>query len=111
MIYADIQERAMIQRQFDSYFWQEIRQARTSEAIKDLAETIADDVLKPSRDNAHRRGEFVEEIVDNESWQSFVADLLDDVAAGINPTDTIKRKVWHWALGVAEYEVERGEHD
>jgi hypothetical protein len=111
MTYADTLERAAIQRQFDSYFWQEIRQARVTEQIKDLAETIADDVLKPSRDNAHRRGEFVEELIDGESFQTFVRDLLDDVQAGVNPTDTIRRKVRNWALGVAEYEVERGEHD
>ena len=111
MTYADQLERKYFADLSDNYFWQEIRATRLSEQIKDAAEVIVDDVLQPTRDNAHRRGEFVEEIVDNESWQSFVADLLDDVAAGINPTDTIKRKVKHWALGVAEYEVERGEHD
>ena len=95
----------------DSYFWQEVRCERTSQQVKDLAEVIVDDVLNPSKDNAHRRAAFVEEIVDNESWQSFVADLLDDVARGVDPSETIKRRVRHWALGAAEYEVERGEHD
>jgi hypothetical protein len=109
MTYADILERKYFADMADSYFWREIRQERRTEAIKDMAEVIVDDVLQPSHDNAHRRGEFVEELIDGESFQTFVADLLDDVQAGVNPTDTIRRKVKNWALGVAEYEIERGE--
>ena len=38
-------------------------------------------------------------------------DLLDDVNSGIDPSDTIKRRVKSWATDVAQYELSRGEHD
>ena len=92
----------------DSLFWREIRAARIGRDVDWLADAIARDVIAGCGD---RRETFAEEIVDNEAWISFLRDLLDDVNSGINPTETIKRRVKFWGLDVAQYEIGRGEHD
>jgi hypothetical protein len=110
MTYADLLEQAHFRSMHDNYFWREIRAESRSQTIKDLADQIAEDVLHPSADNAHRRAAWLDEQASDDT-ELFLRDLLDDVAAGVNPTDAIKRRIANWALGVAEYEVERCEHD
>jgi hypothetical protein len=109
MTYANVLEAAAFQRASDAYFWREEAEARREANVEHNATWIADDVITPTPDNAHRRAAFIEELVD-EGVESFVRDLLDDVQAGINPTETIKRRVRNWALGVATYEDERDEN-
>ena len=106
--YADALDALMFNRMHDNYFANEIRSARREAAIEDLANKIGDEVIAGC---GNRRETFAEEIVDNEAWISFLRDLLDDVNSGIDPSDTIKRRVKSWALDVAQYELERGEHD
>ena len=101
-------DRLLFDRLHDNYFANEIRSARREAAVEDMANKISDEVIAG---NSQRREAFAEEIVDNEAWINFVRDLLDDVQANVNPTDTIKRRVKSWALDVAQYELERGEHD
>lgn len=101
-------DRLLFDRLHDNYFANEIRSARREAAVEDMANKISDEVIAG---NSQRREAWAEEIVDCEAWQNFLRDLLDDVKAGINPTDTIRRRVQNWALDVAAYELERGEHD
>lgn len=101
-------DRLLFDRLHDNYFANEIRSARREAAVEDMANKISDEVIAG---NSQRREAWAEEIVDCEAWQNFLRDLLDDVKAGINPTDTIRHRVKNWALGVAAYELERGEHD
>jgi hypothetical protein len=108
MSYADLLEQAHFRSMHDNYFWREIRAERRSQTIKDLADQITEDVLHPSADNAHRRAAWLEEQASDDT-EIFLRDLLDDVSAGVNPTETIKRRIANWATGVATYEVERGE--
>jgi hypothetical protein len=108
MSYANTLEASAFQRASDAYFWREEAEARREANVNHSANWIYDEVIQNTPDSA-RRAAFVEEIVDNESWQQFVGDLLDDVNAGVNPTETIRRKVMSWAIGVAQYEDERGE--
>jgi hypothetical protein len=110
MSYADQLEAAYFRSMHDNYFWREIRAESRSQKIKDLADQVIQDVLHPSADNAHRRAAWLEEQASDDT-ELFLRDLLDDVSSGVNPTDTIKRRIKNWALTVAEYEVERGEHD
>lgn len=101
-------DRLLFDRMHDNYFANEIRSARREAAVEDMANKISDEVIAG---NSQRREAWAEEIVDCEAWQNFLRDLLDDVKAGINPTDTIRRRVKNWAQDVADYELERGEHD
>lgn len=101
-------DRLLFDRLHDNYFANEIRSARREAAVEDMANKISDEVIAG---NSQRREAFAEEIVDNEAWINFVRDLLDDVRSGVNPTDTIRRRVKNWAQDVADYELERGEHD
>jgi hypothetical protein len=91
-----------------SYAAQEYYEAKREANINHAAIWIADEVFQPTPDSA-RRSTFIEELVDDEGFVSFIGDLLDDVAANVNPTETIKRRVASWALKVAEEEDERGE--
>ena len=95
----------------DNLFWREIRAATVSRDQEWLADAIAREVIAGPSGRGSRQAAFVEELIDGESFEQFVRDLLDDVQANVNPTDTIKRRVKSWALGVAAYELERGEHD
>jgi hypothetical protein len=108
MSYANTLEAAAFQRASDRYFWQEEAEARREANVSHNATWIADEVFQPTPDSA-RRSTFIEELVDDEGFVSFIGDLLDDVAANVNPTETIKRRVASWALKVAEEEDERGE--
>mgnify|MGYP000878635372 CR=1 FL=1 len=101
-------DRLLFDRLHDNYFANEIRSARREAAVEDMANKISDEVIAG---NSQRREAWAEEIVDCEAWQNFLRDLLDDVNSGIDPSDTIKRRVKSWALDVAAYELERGEHD
>ena len=92
----------------DSIFWNEVRSARVNADVEWLADAITNEVVTGAGDGK-RRATFTEEIVDSEAWTSFVRDLLDDVRNNVDPTGTIKRSVYCWALSVAEYEVSRGE--
>ena len=108
MGYQDVLDSLAFAKAHDAYFANEIRSARREAEIEDLANRIGDEVIAG---NSERRECYAEEIVDNECWISLIRDLLDDVKNGTDPTNTIKRSVYCWALGVAEYEVERAEHD
>jgi hypothetical protein len=108
MNYANVLEQAQFQRESDRYFWQEVRRYRIEQDTRDLATAIAHDVIWTTKDCAHRRSAFVEETVDD-GIENFVRDLLDDVASGIDPTETIRRRILNWSTGVAQYEIERGE--
>jgi hypothetical protein len=108
MTYADILERAAFQRASDAYFWADEVEARREADINHQAIWIADEVIKNTKDS-DRRAAFVDELVDDESFASFIGDLLDDVNAGTDPTERIKRRVASWSQTVAEYEIERGE--
>jgi hypothetical protein len=108
MSYANTLEAAAFQRASDRYFWQEEAEARREANVNHLQQWIVDEVFQPTPDS-HRRATFIEELVDDEGFQSFIGDLLDDVQAGVNPTETIRRRVASWALRVAEEEDERGE--
>lgn len=98
----------MFNRLHDNYFAAEVRSARREAAIEDLANKIGDEVIAGT---GKQRETYAEEIVDTEHWIAFVRDLLDDVRAGTDPTNTIKRSVYNWAQDVAAYELERDEHD
>jgi hypothetical protein len=106
--YADALDSLMFSRMHDNYFAQEIRSAQREANVNHAAIWIADDVIQNTKDSA-RRAEFIEELVDDESFASFIGDLLDDVNAGTDPTERIKRRVASWSQTVAEYEIERGE--
>jgi hypothetical protein len=106
--YANVLEAAAFQRASDAYFWREEAEARREANVEHNATWIADEVIAPSPDCEHRRAAFIEELID-ERAESFVRDLLDDVQAGVDPSETIRRRVRNWALGVATYEDERGE--
>jgi hypothetical protein len=108
MSYANTLEAAAFQRASDRYFWQEEAEARREANVNHAAIWIADEVFQPTPDSA-RRSTFIEELVDDEGFASFIGDLLDDVQAGVNPTETIKRRVSSWAQTVAEEEDDRGE--
>jgi hypothetical protein len=108
MTYADILEQAYFAKLHDNYFWREISQARREADINHQSLWIADEVIQNPQDSA-RRAEFIEELVDDESFAAFIGDLLDDVNAGTDPTERIKRRVASWSQTVAEYEIERGE--
>ena len=108
MGYQDVLDSLAFAKAHDAYFANEIRSARREADISDLATKIGNEVIA---DADKRRETYAEEIVDNECWLSLIRDLLDDVKNGTDPTNTIKRSVYCWALGVAEYEVERAEHD
>ncbi len=108
MSYADILERAHFSRMHDNYFWQEVRRYRIEQDTLDLATAIADDVIADGP-SGHRKS-FIEETVDD-GIENLLRDLLDDLKAGINPTETLQRRIRNWSTGVAQYEIERGEHD
>lgn len=51
---------------------------------------------------AYRRDQYIECLLDHDTdLDHLLRDLLDDVAAGLNPTDTLKRSIQDWAVGVA----------
>jgi hypothetical protein len=106
MSYADILERAHFAKMADNYFWREIRATRREENARDLATAIADDVIADGP-SGHRKA-FIEETVDD-GIENLLRDLLDDLKAGVNPTETIRRRISNWSTGVAQYEIERGE--
>jgi hypothetical protein len=106
--YADALDSLMFSRMHDNYFAQEIRSTQREANINHTQQWIVDEVFQPTPDSA-RRSTFIEELVDDEGFVNFIGDLLDDVAAGVNPTETIRRRVASWALTVAEEEDERGE--
>jgi hypothetical protein len=108
MSYANVLEQAAIQRALDRYHWQEEAEARREAHVSHMATWIADEVIADTKDSA-RRAQFMEELVDSEDWLLFLRDLLDDVHHGVDPTQTIRRRVANWALTVAEEEDERGE--
>jgi hypothetical protein len=105
--YADALDSLMFSRMHDNYFAQEIRSAQREADINHRSLWIVDEVFQPTPDS-HRRSTFIEELVDDEGFASFIGDLLDDVQAKIDPAETIYRRVASWALKVAE-EDERGE--
>jgi hypothetical protein len=107
--YANVLEAAAFQRASDAYFWADEAEARREANVSHQAQWIADEVISPTPDCEHRRAAFIEELVD-EGVESFVRDILDDVAAGVDPSETIRRRVRNWALSVAEYEDERDEN-
>ena len=54
-----------------------------------------------------RREQYVEHYIDHDDeLDRLLRDLLDDVAAGINPTETLKRSVQDLAIGIAIEEEE-----
>jgi hypothetical protein len=106
--YADALDSLMFARMHDNYWAQEIRSAQREANINHTQQWIVDEVFQPTPDSA-RRSTFIEELVDDEGFVSLIGDLLDDVQAGVNPTETIRRRVASWALRVAEEEDERGE--
>ncbi len=106
MSYADILERAHFAKMADNYFWRENRAARREENARDLATAIADDVIADGP-SGHRKA-WLEETVDD-GIENLLRDLLDDLKAGINPTETLQRRIRNWATGVAEYQIERSE--
>jgi hypothetical protein len=106
--YADALDAMMFNRMESNYFAAEIRSAQREANINHTQQWIVDEVFQPTPDS-HRRSTFIEELVDDEWLVSFIGDLLDDVQAGVNPTETIRRRVASWALRVAEEEDERGE--
>jgi hypothetical protein len=108
MSYANTLEAAAFQRASDRYFWQEEAEARREANVNHAAIWIADEVFQPTPDSA-LRSTFIEELVDDEGFASFIGDLLDDVQAGVNPTETLRRSVAGWAQTVAEEEDDRGE--
>ena len=99
-------DRLLFDRLHDNYFANEIRSARHEAAVEELANKIGDEVIAG---NSQRRKDYSEEIVDNEAWINLIRDLLDDLKAGVNPTETLRRSVRNWATTVAEYQIERGE--
>lgn len=103
--YADALDSLMFSRMHDNYFANEIRSARREEDVSHLAACIADEVV--FADNERRKA-YSEEIIDD-GIALLLRDLLDDLKAGINPTETLRRSVRNWATGVAECEIERGE--
>jgi hypothetical protein len=107
--YADALDSLMFSRMHDNYFAQEIRSAQREANVNHNANWIAQDVIQTTPDNAHRRAAFIEEVIDGEGFIHLLGDLLDDLAAGINPAETLQRAVKSWAEGVATYEDERGE--
>ena len=50
------------------------------------------------------------EVIDD-GIDSLLRDLLDDLKAGTDPSATLRKRIGDWAIGVAEYQIERGEHD
>ena len=108
MSYADILEAKYFADMHNSYFWRESVQARRDEDTRDLANAIADDVVAdgPSK----HRAAWVEEVIDD-GIDSLLRDLLDDLKAGTDPSATLRKRIGDWAIGVAEYQIERGEHD
>jgi hypothetical protein len=109
MSYANTLEAAAFQRASDRYFWQEEAEARREANVNHAAIWIADEVISPTDDCAHRRAAYIEEIIDGESFVHLLGDLLDDLRAGVNPTETLRRSVQNWAQTVAEEEDDRGE--
>ena len=107
--YADALDSLMFSRMHDNYFAAKIRSAQREANVNHAANWIADDVIKTTDDNAHRRAAYVEELVDGEGFLHLLRDLLDDVAAGVDPSETIRRSVASWALKVATEEDEREE--
>ncbi len=54
-----------------------------------------------------RRDQYVECLLDhNDQLDHLLRDLLDDVQAGINPTETIQRSIQDWSIGIAIEEEE-----
>jgi hypothetical protein len=102
--YADALDSLMFSRMHDNYFAQEIRSAQREANINHNAQWIADEVIAPTDDCAHRRASYIEEIIDGEGFVHLLGDLLDDLKAGINPTETLRRSVASWAQTVAEEE-------
>jgi hypothetical protein len=107
--YADALDSLMFSRMHDNYFAQEIRSAQRDADINHRAIWIADEVISPTPDCAHRRASYIEEIIDGEGFVHLLGDLLDDLKAGINPTETLRRSVANWAFTVATEEDEREE--
>jgi hypothetical protein len=107
--YADALDSLMFSRMHDNYFAQEIRSAQREADINHRALWIAGEVIGPTDDCAHRRAAYIEEIIDGEGFVHLLGDLLDDLRAGVNPSETLRRSVASWALRVAEEEDERGE--
>ena len=106
MSYDNVLEAAAFQRESDRYFWQEVRRYRIEQDTRDLATAIADDVIADGP-SGHRKA-WLEETVDD-GIENLLRDLLDDLKAGINPTETLQRRIRNWSTGVAEYQIERGE--
>ena len=54
-----------------------------------------------------RREQYVEHYIDHDDELGrLLRNLLDDVAAGINPTETLKRSVQDFSIGIALEEQE-----
>ena len=106
MNYDNVLEAAAFQSESDRYFWAEIRRHRVEQDTRDLATAIADDVIADGP-SGHRKA-WLEETVDD-GIENLLRDLLDDLKAGIDPTETLQRRIRNWATGVAEYQIERGE--
>ena len=71
----------------------------TSYAAGVAQEIIANDPM--------RREQYVEHYIDHDDeLDRLLRDLLDDVAAGINPTETLKRSVQDFSIGIALEEQE-----
>jgi hypothetical protein len=104
MNYANQLEALAFQRASDRYFWQEEAEARREANVNHQAQWIADEVIAPTPDCAHRRAAYIEEIVDGEGFIHLLGDLLDDLKAGVNPSETLRRSVASWAQTVAEEE-------
>jgi hypothetical protein len=107
--YADALDSLMFSRMHDNYFAAEIRSAQREANVNHAAIWIADEVISPTDDCAHRRAAYIEEIIDGEGFIHLLGDLLDDLRAGVNPTETLRRSVASWALRAAEEEDERVE--
>lgn len=57
--------------------------------------------------NEVRREQYVEHLIDHDDEMSrLIRDLLDDIAAGLSPVDTLKRSVQDFSIGIAIEEEE-----
>jgi hypothetical protein len=106
MSYADQLEALAFNRQLDaSYVAREYAQDRREESTAWLAGAIVDEVVANwDYESTGRRKAWLEETADDDV-ELFLRDLLDDVRAKVDPTETILRRIRGWAQTVAEEEA------
>jgi hypothetical protein len=103
MSYQDQLDALAFNRQLDaSYVAREYAQDRREESTAWLAAAIAEEVLGDCEATGRRKA-WLEETADDDV-ELFLRDLLDDVRAKVDPTQTILRRIRGWAQTVAEEE-------